>query len=165
MDPLVYTCNATALRKASRRVTRLFDEALAPAGLRSTQYAVLNELARRPDRPPSLQELADMLVTDRTALTHNLKPLQRDGYIALLEDENDKRRRNVVLTAKGKALRRKAEPFWERAQARMTELYAAKTLEALRRQLLEMAHDTRLDALEEPAEAAAPPASAVDPSD
>jgi DNA-binding MarR family transcriptional regulator len=150
VDPNLYRCNATALRKASRRVTRLFDDALAPAGLRSTQYAVLNELMRRLDRAPSLQELADMLVMDRTALTHNLKPLQRDGFVALLEDDQDKRRRNVVLTAKGKALHRKSEKCWEKAQERVTELYGEKPLEALRGQLLTIAYDTRLDSLEGP---------------
>ena len=51
-------CCATALRKASRRLTQLYDNALMPSGLRSTQYAILAELGRRADEPPTVQELA-----------------------------------------------------------------------------------------------------------
>ena len=32
-------CIATAMRKASRRLSQLYDDALAPSGLRATQYA------------------------------------------------------------------------------------------------------------------------------
>ena len=45
-------CSATAMRKATRRMTQLYDDALAPAGLRSTQYAILEELDRQADAPP-----------------------------------------------------------------------------------------------------------------
>jgi hypothetical protein len=40
-------CSATAMRKATRRMTQLYDDALAPAGLRSTQYAIVDELHRK----------------------------------------------------------------------------------------------------------------------
>lgn len=60
-------CCSTALRKATRRVTQLYDEALAPVGLRSTQYSILMELSRRASEAPSLKVLADALVMDRSA--------------------------------------------------------------------------------------------------
>ena len=47
-------CSATAMRKATRRMTQLYDDALAPAGLRSTQYAILEELHRQADAPPTM---------------------------------------------------------------------------------------------------------------
>src|ERR1700754_2759041 len=71
-------CSATALRKASRKVAQLFDEALAPCGLRSTQYSILVEISRHEGDPPTLQALADTLVMDRSTLGHNLRPLERD---------------------------------------------------------------------------------------
>ena len=58
-------CNATALRKASRRLTQLYDTALEPTGLRSTQFAILVELANWSTDPPTLAELADALATLR----------------------------------------------------------------------------------------------------
>jgi hypothetical protein len=61
-------CSATAMRKATRRMTQLYDDALAPAGLRTTQYAILEALHRKADAPPSMGELAETLVLDRSAL-------------------------------------------------------------------------------------------------
>ena len=88
-------CSATAMRKATRRMTQLYDDALAPAGVRSTQYAILEELHRQADTPPTMGELAETLVLDRSALGHNLRPLERDGLIALVAGDNDRRRRRV----------------------------------------------------------------------
>ena len=43
-------CNCTAMRKASRRVSQMYDAALAPAGLKATQFAILSEIDRRAER-------------------------------------------------------------------------------------------------------------------
>jgi hypothetical protein len=45
-------CSATAIRKATRRLTQLYANAFAAAGLRTTQYAILEELHRQADAPP-----------------------------------------------------------------------------------------------------------------
>src|ERR1700742_1680919 len=58
-------CNCTALRKATRRVSQLYDSALEPCGLRTTQRAILNQIARTDT--PALGELAEVLVMDRGA--------------------------------------------------------------------------------------------------
>jgi len=47
-------------------------------------------------------ELAETLVPDRSALRHNLRPLQRDGLIALVAGDADRRLRRVVLTKMGR---------------------------------------------------------------
>ena len=39
-------CFVGAARKASRRLTQFYDDALEPCGLRSTQYTILAELGR-----------------------------------------------------------------------------------------------------------------------
>src|ERR1700740_261874 len=39
-------CNGTAMRRAMRRVSQIYDEALALCGLRSTQKSVLDSTAR-----------------------------------------------------------------------------------------------------------------------
>jgi DNA-binding MarR family transcriptional regulator len=91
------------MRKASRRLAQLYDNVLVPCGLKSTQFSILVELARRADAPPTMNELADELVMDRSTLGHNLRPLERDGLLALEEGKTDRRRRHVVLTSQGKA--------------------------------------------------------------
>jgi len=139
-------CSATAMRKASRRLTQLYDTALESSGLRSTQYAILSELERRAKEPPTMRELADALAMDRSALGHNLRPLERDGLIAL-EEGDDRRRRHVVLTPVGKAKQRECKRLWHLAQERFHEVYGDGEAAALRNTLLSIAHDDRLKAL------------------
>ncbi len=91
-------CFVGAARKASRRLTQFYDDALEPCGLRSTQYSILSELTRFAS-PPTLAELASALVSDRSAVGHNLRPLMRDGYVALEPGAKDRRERRIVLTA------------------------------------------------------------------
>lgn len=136
-------CLATATRKASRRLTQLYDDMLEPCGLRSTQMAILVELDLMSE-PPTVAELAAALVTDRSGLGHTLRPLERDGLIALLEGTKDRRRRNVVLTAHGKAKLREAMPLWMKAQERFVTIFGELEAERLRATLLAIAEDERL---------------------
>jgi DNA-binding MarR family transcriptional regulator len=137
-------CSATALRKASRRLTQLYDEALDPCGLRSTQYAILAELERRSKEPPTMRELAHALVMDRSSLGHNLRPLERDGLIALEESVEDRRRRHVVVTRVGKAKLRAARQLWQTAQDRFDEVFGKSEAAYLRATLLRIAGTERL---------------------
>ncbi len=140
-------CFGTAIRKASRHLTQLYDAALAPSGLRSTQFTILAELNMRWKAPPSMAELAHALVMDRSALGHNLRPLERDGLVALQESNMDLRRRHVVLTAKGKAKCREARQLWQRAQDRFSEVFGEAAAARLRAAMLSIAYDERLAAL------------------
>jgi len=137
-------CFATAMRKASRRLTQLYDDALAPTGLRSTQFAILVELDARADDPPTVAELAGALVTDRSAVGHNLRPLERDGLVALREGDDDRRRRHVVLTPAGQIRLRDALPRWQAAQDHFLAVFGDAAGAALRATLLGIAHDDRL---------------------
>jgi DNA-binding MarR family transcriptional regulator len=137
-------CVASAMRKASRRLTQLYDRAMEPLGLRSTQYTILSELKRRSKEPPTVAILAKALVMDRSSLGHNLRPLERDGYIALRETDKDRRRRHVVLTAKGITKHHKAEKHWAGAQKRFAEVFGKAEAAKLRAVLLGIARDERL---------------------
>lgn len=143
------TCFATAARKASRRLTQLYDDAMEGCGLRSTQYAILAQVAARAAAPPTLSVLADALVIDRSALGHNLRPLERDGLVALVEGKQDRRHRHVVLTPNGKARYREGRALWETAQKRFAEVFGAEEGAALRASLLRVAYDERLGALKD----------------
>lgn len=137
-------CNATALRKASRRVSALYDEALKPIGLKTTQFAILAELGRRRADPPTMRALADALVMDRSGLGHTLRPLERDGYLGFRDDEADRRRRLVVLTRKGIDALAEGRALWRSAQDRFDAVYGAEEANALREVLLGIAEDGRL---------------------
>ena len=140
-------CNGTAMRKASRRLTLLYDEALAPCGLRSTQYAILAELNRLEKFSPTILELAAALVMDRSALGHNLRPLERDGFLLLQTSPEDRRRRHVVMTSQGRAKLREARRLWRAAQNRFNAVFGEAEATRLRGTLLGIAHDERLAVL------------------
>jgi DNA-binding MarR family transcriptional regulator len=123
-------CNNAALRKATRRVSQLYDSVLAPAGLRSTQRAILLNISRF--GTPTMGQLATSLVLDRSALGHNLKPLEREGYIALDVDPDDKRSRLARLTRKGEAKLRETAALWQAAQTRFESKFGAAKAKALR---------------------------------
>ena len=74
-------CNCFAVRSAARHVTQLYDQLLAPAGLRVTQFSILAKLKRK--GPLTINVLADDMVMDRTTLGRNIRPLERDGLISV----------------------------------------------------------------------------------
>ena len=136
-------CFVGAARKASRRLTQFYDDALAPSGLKSTQYSIFSELTRFAS-PPTLAELASALVSDRSAVGHNLRPLIRDGYLALEPGTEDRRERRIVLTSEGQLKYREARAMWQAAQNEFLEIYGKDHGESLRAALLDIAYDARL---------------------
>ncbi|CAN5206866.1 MarR family winged helix-turn-helix transcriptional regulator [soil metagenome] len=126
-------CNNTALRKATRRVSQLYDALLAPSGLKVTQRAMMNQIVR--SGAPTVSELAAALVLDRSALAHNLKPLERDGLVTITVDPNDKRSRLVKLTKLGEARLEASKELWETAQRRFESAFGARKANELRQAL------------------------------
>lgn len=117
--PAVRTeCACTALRRAARQVTNLYDDALAPTGLRITQYSLLATVDGHGSVP--MTDLATMLSMDRTTLTRNLTPLQRDGLVSLRLAGHG-RTKLVGITERGRRRLLEAFPYWNGAQKRSQE--------------------------------------------
>ncbi|NOJ92422.1 MarR family transcriptional regulator [Corallococcus sp. CA049B] len=108
-------CNCLALRQASRHVTQFYDQVLAPSGIRTTQYSILHRVQTQ--GPLTVNALAEQLVMDPSTLTHNLKPLLKDGFVVLEVGRTDRRQRAIAITPEGQGVYRKARPLWLRAQA------------------------------------------------
>ncbi len=112
------TCACLQLRKATRAVTQLYDKALRPIGLRSTQLPILVTLAAH--GALSLTDLADSLVLDRTTLIRTLQPLQRRGLVEAGRDDG-KRTRRAALTVEGQEAVAVAVPIWAEVQTRVMD--------------------------------------------
>jgi DNA-binding MarR family transcriptional regulator len=123
-------CNLAALRRSMRRVNILYDEVLAPCGLRTTQYSLLSNIERM--ATPAVSQLAEELVMDRSALAHTLKPLERDGLVAVAPDPNDRRVKRVSLTDAGRARKAEGEALWRVAQDRFESVLGAKQSHQMR---------------------------------
>lgn len=112
------SCACFNLRKATRALTQVFDKEMQPSGLRATQFPILAVLAMA--GPSTISNLSQFLVMDRTTLARNLKPLEKQGLVAISKGK-DKRTRNVSLTRAGADKIRDALPMWERAQNAVVE--------------------------------------------
>src|SRR5260221_12514536 len=89
-------CNCTALRKASRRISQLYDAGLAPSGLKTTQRAILAEIGR--SEPPTVGSLADALVMDAGGLAPTLKPPTRENQVTIAVRPQERAQRLIDRT-------------------------------------------------------------------
>jgi len=123
------TCVCVNLRRATRALTQLYDSALADAGVKVTQFSLLRAIER--NEPAAITTLADDLDLDRTTLTRNLLPLQRDRLVMLAAGE-DQRVTEVRLTAKGRKAIAAALPLWQQVQGEIAERLGADRVEQMR---------------------------------
>ena len=112
------SCAGAHLLRASRAVSQVYREELRSSGLLPTQFSMLVAMALL--GPVSISYLAEVLVMDRTTLSRNLKPLQRERLIGI-EPGEDQRQRIVTLTEQGEERLTHALPMWDQAQARVVK--------------------------------------------
>jgi len=139
-------CACFSLRKAARAVTQLYDKTLEPSGLRVTQFTVVVALSL--SEQLTLSEVAERLVMDRTTLTRNLAPLERDGLVKS-ERGPDLRERYMRLTPAGRRVLKQALPLWRQAQAQVVTAVGHDAWHALRGGLQEITtamRDAHVDA-------------------
>ena len=124
---------ARTLRRAARAVTAAYDAALAPSGLRITQFSILRKLARLGPLP--VTRLAAEAALDRSTMGRNLNPLERRGLVRIEVGNVDQRERVAYLTAAGEAAIEAALPYWRKAQERIAALVQPSAIGELADQL------------------------------
>jgi DNA-binding MarR family transcriptional regulator len=134
-DPALGPCACSQLRRTSRAVSTLYDDFLSASGLTVTQYSLLVTIARA--NPISRTSLAARLGMERTTLTRNLRPLEREGLIAE-KPGSDRRERVLQLTPNGRKRLDRSFPLWEKAQKAFFAAFGPDRFEELR-SLLEAA--------------------------
>lgn len=122
-------CTCFAVRRAARHLTQSYDRFLAPTGLRTTQFSLLSVLRRT--GPRSIQTLAGEMGLDRTTLGRNLRPLERDGLVAIGVDPADRRGRALSITEAGRTKLEAAQALWKQAQSRFNETYGPEQTQHL----------------------------------
>ena len=121
-------CACFNLRRASRAVTRLFDEILGRGGLRSTQFVAL--AAIRASGTPSLPKLSRSLGVDRSTLTRSLQPLIKLGLVEI-DTKPPAKTGSARLTSKGESALTRCVPLWQEAQDRFEAKVGAAQWSAL----------------------------------
>jgi DNA-binding MarR family transcriptional regulator len=126
-------CNNASLRKAARRLGKLYDAVLEPSGLKATQYNLLTQIHAL--GRPTMAGLANSLLMDLSAMRHSLGPLIRDRLVLLRLDAKDRRVKRVVLTPAGVAKFKQAMQLWRKAQRRFEKAFGSARAAKLRSEL------------------------------
>jgi len=106
-------CLCANIRRATRAITRRYEEALRPLGLTITQFTILRAVSLAGDITQG--RLGEILATDSTTLTRTLGAMNRQGWIEKIPGK-DRRERRLRLTGMGKSELARAVPHWEKSQ-------------------------------------------------
>ena len=123
------SCTCTDIRRVARKLTSLYDSALAPAEITITQYSLLANIGRAGELSHTV--LAERLGMDRTTLTRDLRPLIEAKWVAVGSGE-DRRQRLLQLTAAGKRKLNRSYPLWEKIQSQFISEIGVQSLQELR---------------------------------
>src|SRR5882724_12398863 len=130
------TCAALNFRRTARAVTRLYDLALAPSGIRATQMAILTAIAKF--QPVSVSRIGEILVLDQTTLTRSLRLLQKQRYLEI-SPRSVRRQRFLTLTDSGVKALAIAVPLWRKVQEKFLAEMGGDTWPRLRNELERLA--------------------------
>jgi DNA-binding MarR family transcriptional regulator len=120
-------CLCEKARRAARIVSRRYEEALKPSGLRVSQFTMLT--AALISEGVTLTELAAEIGLERTTLIRNLKPLERAGIVTVSE-EGYRRARTVTVTDQGRSALAAALPLWRNVHASLQKQLGAEAFKA-----------------------------------
>jgi DNA-binding MarR family transcriptional regulator len=121
-------CIVTRLRMANRVITKVYDDALRPFGLRVTQVAML-VVAEERGLIHQSQVGAELQLDDST-LSRNLERMRANGWLEEVSGD-DARVHSYRLTAAGRALLEKVIPAWRVAQNEAKRLLGDAGVQAL----------------------------------
>ncbi len=113
VEPAEIVCICATARMAARSLSRVYDRALEPAGIRTSQFSILARLLE--EGPLSVSHLAGRLAMDRTTLARDLRPLERRGLVSVSVGA-DRRVRMAELTPAGHRLVDEVRPLWKQVQ-------------------------------------------------
>jgi len=130
------TCLCLHVQRAARALARYFDEELRSSGLNNGQFSLLMALNR--PSPPPMKPVAELLAMDQTTLTAALKPLQRNGWVEIIVNPDDRRQRLLLLTSEGQTVLASAVPIWTSAHAKLESTFSGNNLELFRQELMSL---------------------------
>ena len=115
-------------RWAARAITRIYDQALEPCGLKVNQYSLLANIMDA--GPLNTSQLARILNLDRTTLVRNLKALEGCGLVENRATD-DPRERQIAISEAGQKVVETATPHWQGVQRRLRDRFGRELLDLL----------------------------------
>lgn len=125
-----FGCACFNVRRASRAITQLYEDAMQQFGLKATQFSTLVVIGAMGEH--GISAAAEALVTDRTTVTRNVTTLIAAGYVEEISS-SDRRARPLRLTAKGRRILTKAQPVWRKVQEQVADALGSNGMRDLKR--------------------------------
>jgi DNA-binding MarR family transcriptional regulator len=129
-------CYCGTLRQAARALTSIYDDRLKTAGVRVTQFTILQALSLHPGL--RIADMVPALAIDQTTLSRALALLQQGGLVEVSERPSG-REKCWELTAAGRAALAKAMPLWESAQEEVRRRFGKQRTAEVHRLVHELA--------------------------
>ncbi len=116
------TCIGGKMMRCNRLVAQIFRKHLKPFDLTNSQLSTLFIIAKK--QGVSQQELASMLVMEKSTVSRNLKRLFDKEYVF-------KEAKQIHITTNGKVFLEEVIPVWEDAMKEVTTMLQSEGVEAL----------------------------------
>jgi DNA-binding MarR family transcriptional regulator len=134
-ETIINECIAVRVRLLNRVVTKIFDDALRPLGVKVSQLNILVAAWKLDVAQP--QRVCEILHLDPSTLSRNVERMRASGWLEVVPGD-DARQQPFHITSQGKTLLSKAVPAWEKAQARVAKLLGTEGIESLKRTAKEL---------------------------
>jgi DNA-binding MarR family transcriptional regulator len=112
-----------------RLLTRLYDDALDPVGLRANQLTMLSLIASM--NGLKAVDVGHFLEMDKSTVSRGLAFLREKGWVDEAEPAG-RGRKTLVLTGEGAGMLSSAMPYWRAAGEEAEKLLGETSIEALR---------------------------------
>ena len=119
VEMIAEQCIAVRLRMLSRAVTRIYNQALRPYGLTTSQMNILVAVSCLGEARQ--QDVCQALHLEKSTLSRDVVRMRNQGWLDAIPGE-DGRTALLSITAAGKGLLEQAIPAWQQAQAQATAL-------------------------------------------
>ena len=139
-------CTNFKLRQLLRRVSLVYDRAMAECGLKITQYSLLTHVEKL--GPITQADLAKAMGMDSSTLSRNLRPLESAGWVAVHAGD-DARSHALSLNVSGRKKRTQAQTLWKQAQLQLNDTVGVDDVIALHALIDRMTDALSTDAAEE----------------
>jgi DNA-binding MarR family transcriptional regulator len=126
MEKQLTSCHCLNIRRASNKITEMFDQSLDPVGLTNGQFSILRYIKYL--APISVSQLSEQLNLDRTTLVRNLKLLESQGFVRDISQKG--RGRQLELTEAGLQRQMEGEILWQEAKTRFEEKLGKDKMES-----------------------------------
>ncbi len=122
-------CVFSRTRMLDRVLSRLFDDSLAPLGIRANQLTVLALLGATEGLRAA--DVAQYLEMDKSTVSRGVALLRAHGWVEESAGPT-KTSRSLAVTVEGRALLRETLPLWRSAGEGARETLGEESVEALR---------------------------------